>query len=292
MLRADARAHVLLEAVVEEGGAAEAAGADGGLLDAQRLERHDLVGDEVDGAAAGVADDEVVADAQVVRLDGLEGVDGGGLGLRDHLDVVPGAHAGLLGGEQGRVLCGVGPHGGARQDELDLGGGHEGRAVAAGQGVHGVRVDLGEVVGDGVDDGLVVLLELGGRVLGGDVEGQFLGAVEEELHAAEARLGGGELEAPAGLERGRGGGGGRGGRGRGRGRRDVGDFRGDLVARDAVAPRPRLDDLDIIRRGRIHRRHAIRNQQGSSNSPTPQPVAKHPLRSFDTPQRGPLTPNT
>lgn len=43
---ADAAPHVLLEAEVEEGAAAEAAGADGRLLDAQGLEGGDFVGDQ------------------------------------------------------------------------------------------------------------------------------------------------------------------------------------------------------------------------------------------------------
>ena len=185
-----------------------------------------------------VADNKVVTDIEVIRLDGFESVDRGRLGLADHLNLRLGTHPSPLGGLQGGVLSSVGPDGGAGEDEVDLGGGHERLAVPAGQGVHGVAVDLGEVVADGVDDGLVEALELGGGLQGAYVEGELLGPVEEELDAAQPRLLGPELEPPLH-------------RGLGAGRRVraqvVRDLGGDLVRRDAVSAGPRLDDLDVIR---------------------------------------------
>lgn len=176
----------------------------------------------------------------MIGLDGLEGIDGGGLGLTNHLDGGFGAHTGPLGGLQGGVFGGVGPDGGTGQDEFDLGGGHEGLAVAAGEGVDGVAVDLGEVVADGVDDHLVVLFQLGGRLEGAYIEGKLLGAVEEQLDAAQAGLVGAELEAPfddgllrlGGVE-------------------SVRDLGGDLVRGDAVAAGPCLDDVDVVGGGRV-----------------------------------------
>jgi hypothetical protein len=45
-------------------------------------------------------------------------------------------------------------------------------------------VELGEIVGYGVDDGLVEPFQLSGRLERGDVERELLGAVEEEFDAA------------------------------------------------------------------------------------------------------------
>lgn len=194
----------------------------------------------LDSAAPTVTYYKVVAHVKMVGLDGLEGIDGGGLGLTNHLDGSLGAHTGPLGGLQGSVLGGIGPDGGTSQDEIDLGGGHEGLAVAAGERVHGVAVNLGEIVANGVDDHLVVLFQLGGRLQGAHVEGELLGAVEEQLDASQAGLIGAELEAPfdGGLE------------GAG-GVVGVGDLGGDLVRGDAVAAGPCLDDVDVVGVGRV-----------------------------------------
>lgn len=200
------------------------------------------------GTTASVTDDEIVPNIKIIRLDRLERVDGRGLGLADHLDLGLGAHAGPLGGLERGVLGGVGPDGRAGEDELDLGGGHEGLAVPAGEGVHGVPVDLREVVADGVDDVLVELLELRGRLLRADVERQLLRPVQEQLDAPQPRLLGLELEAP--FRR-------RLGPPRRVGRVVVRDLRRHLVRRDAVPARPRLYYLDVIRRRRVDGRYPI-----------------------------------
>lgn len=173
----------------------------------------------------------------MVRLDSLERVDSRGLRLADHLDLRLRAHACPLGGLERRVLGGVGPDGRAGEDEVDFRRGHKRLAVPAGQGVHGVLVYLGEVVADGVDDGLIVLLELGGRLQRADVEGQLLRPVEEQLDAPQPRLLWPELEPPlhVGLSP-------RGGVG-GKGVRDLGR---DLVGGDAIPSGPCLDDFYVV----------------------------------------------
>lgn len=99
-------------------------------------------------------------------------------------------------------------------------------------------VDLREVVAHGVDDGFLVVLQLRGRLLGVDVEGQLLGPVEEELDTSYPRLFRSELEAPFHDWR---------GAWRRIGRdlciRELGR---DLVGCDAVPARPGLDNLYII----------------------------------------------
>jgi hypothetical protein len=59
-----------------------------------------------------------------------------------------------------------------------------------------VRVQGAQVVADGLVDGLAEAVQLGGGLLRGDEGGQLLGAVEEQLDAAQARLVWLELEAP------------------------------------------------------------------------------------------------
>lgn len=125
----------------------------------------------LDRPATGIANNKIVIYAQVVRLNGFERVDGRGLGFADHLDGRLGSHAGAFGGLQSGVLGSIGPDGGARQDPVDLGGSHEGFAVATVEHVHGMGMDLGEVVADGIDNRLVEAVELCGGVLGGYVEG-------------------------------------------------------------------------------------------------------------------------
>lgn len=207
------------------------------------------------GPAAGIAHDKIVPHTQMIWLYRLECINRRSLGLANHLNVGPLPHARPLRRLQRRVLRSIGPHGRARQHELDPRRRHEALAVPPRQRVHGVRVHLGEVIGHGVDDGAAHALELRGGLEGGDVKGELLGAVEEELNAAEAGLLGAELEAPF-----YGGGGGRGGGGGGGGRGAwgcVGEFCGDLVGGYAVAARPGLDYFDVVWRRRVDGGDAI-----------------------------------
>lgn len=179
----------------------------------------------------------------MIRLDCLERIDGGRLRLANHLNGRLGAHAGPLSRLQRRVLCGIGPDGGTGEDKVHFGAGHKGLAIAACQRVHGVTVDLSEVVTNGVQDRLVEFLELGGSLEAGDVKGEFLRAIQKQLDASQASLLGAELEAPF-----------HGGLGARRriGGESIRDLGGHLVRGDAVAAGPCLDDLYVVRVGRIH----------------------------------------
>lgn len=110
----------------------------------------------------------------------------------------------------------------------------------------------GEVVADGVQDGFVHAAEGGEGLRGGDVGGEFVLAVEEELEAAETRGAGGGLEAPSVGRRGGvfardGLAGGRGGAAVGLG---VGDLGGDLVGGDAVPAGPGFESAGGVSGGR------------------------------------------
>jgi hypothetical protein len=105
-----------------------------------------------------------------------------------------------------------------------------------------VVVELGEIVGHGVDDGLVEPFQLRGCLERGDVEGELLRAVEKEFDAAQARVFGAELETPfygwlgwraAGC-------------GCVGGREVIGYLCRYLVGGDAIAARPGLYYLNII----------------------------------------------
>lgn len=99
-------------------------------------------------------------------------------------------------------------------------------------------VDLREVVAHGVDDRLLVVLELRGRLFWVDIERQLLRPVEEELDTSYPRLFWSELETPFDNRRGA-------WRRVGRGSY-IRELRRDLVGCDAVPARPGLDNLDII----------------------------------------------
>lgn len=185
----------------------------------------------------------------MIRLDSLQRIHGRGFRLTDHLNLRLGAHPGPLGRLEGRVLGRIRPHSRARQDKVNLCRRHERLAVTPRQRVHGVLVDLRQVVAHGVDDGLLVVLQLRGRLLGVDVEGQLLGPVEEELDASYPRLFRSELKAPFHNRR---------GAWRRIGRdlyiRELGR---DLVGCDAIAARPGLDNLYIIGRSCIYGSNTI-----------------------------------
>lgn len=175
----------------------------------------------------------------MVRLNGLERIDRRRLRLANHLNLRPAAHARPLRRLQRRVLGRIAPDRRARQHKLDLCRRHERLAIAPRQRIHGVPVDLGEVVADGIHDVLVELFELRRRVQRADVKGEFLRAVEKQLDASQPGLVWPELEPPfhSGL-----------GAGCVVGWEAVCNLRGDLVRGDSIAAWPRLDDFDVIRR--------------------------------------------
>ena len=184
-----------------------------------------------------ITHNKIVPDVEMIRLNGLESVDSCRLRLTDHLNLRPASHPRTLSGLESGILGRVTPDGRAGEDKLDTGGAHEGLAVPPSQGVHGVLVDLREVVADGVDDILVEALQLSCGIERANIKRELLGAVQEELDAAEPRLFGLELEAP--FRRGLG----------PRGRAGwivVSDLRGDLVGGDAIATRPCFDDFNVI----------------------------------------------
>lgn len=189
-------------------------------------------------SSARIADDEVVSHTEVVGLDRFERIHRCCLGLADHLDLRSGSHARSFRGLQGGVFGGVRPHGGAREDEFDLGRCHERLAIPPRESVHGVLIYLGEIVADRVHDGFIKRLELGSRLLGADIEWELLRAVEKQLDASQPRLLGLELEPPLDI-----------GfcLGVGIGGEDVRYFSRHFIRRNAVASRPRLDDLDVVR---------------------------------------------
>lgn len=121
-------------------------------------------GFSLDSAAAAITDDKVIPNLEVIRLYSFEGVDSGRLGFADHLNLRLRAHTSPLGCLERCVLGGIRPHGRTCQDIVDLGRRHEGLAVPSAESVHGVLVYLRQVVAYGIDDRLVVPLELGGRL--------------------------------------------------------------------------------------------------------------------------------
>ena len=132
----------------------------------------------------------------MVGLDSLESVHGCRLRLTNHLDLGPASHPRTFSGLQSSVLGGIAPDSWAGEDKFDTGRGHKRLAVSPCQCVHGVLIDLGEIVADGVDNILVEALELGGSVERANIEGKFLRTIQEQFNATETRLLRLELEAP------------------------------------------------------------------------------------------------
>ena len=130
-------------------------------------------------------------------------------------------------------------------------------------------VYLGQVVAHGVDHGLVVAFQLGGRLQRADVEGQLLRAIKEQLDAAETRLLGLELEAPFHD---------RGGAGGSTWRDGVGDLGRDLVRRDAIPAGPCLDDFNVVGRASVDSGNAgTRSARLAPENPTvPDKVGRYP----------------
>lgn len=173
----------------------------------------------------------------MIRLNRLERINRRRLRLANHLNLRPTPHARPLRRLQRRVLRGIAPHRRARQHKLDLCRCHKRLAVAPRQGIHGVPVNLGQVVAHSIDDILVELFQLRRRVQRADVKGQLLGAIKEQLDASQPGLVWLELETPfySGL-----------GAGSVVGWKAVCNLRGDFVRGDSIAAWPRLDDFDVI----------------------------------------------
>lgn len=132
----------------------------------------------------------------MIRLNRLERINRRRLRLANHLNLRPTAHARPLRRLQRRVLGRIAPHRRARQHKLDLCRRHKRLAIAPRQGIHGVPVNLRQVVANSIHDVLVELFQLRRRVQRANVKGELLGAIEEQLDASQPGLVWLELEPP------------------------------------------------------------------------------------------------